>query len=46
MHMSRRVISFPPNKDITTTSEFTHSAFMLPCKVTVVNLSLLHVSLA
>jgi hypothetical protein len=39
MHMSRRVISFPPNKDVTTTSEFTHSTFMLPCKVTVVKLS-------
>ena len=46
MHMSRRVISFPPNKDVTTTSEFAHSTVMVPCKVTLVNLSPEEFSLA
>jgi hypothetical protein len=38
MHMPWRVITLPPDKDVTTASEFTHSTFMLPSKVTVVNL--------
>ena len=46
MHMSWRVISFPPNKNVTTTSEFTHSTVMLPFKVTLVNLSPQEFSLA
>ena len=38
MHMSRRMISFPPNEDVPAAAEFTHPTFMLPSKVTVVNL--------
>jgi hypothetical protein len=38
MHMPRWVITLPPNKDVPAAAEFTHSAFMLPAKVTVVNL--------
>jgi hypothetical protein len=38
MHMPRRVVALPPNKDVSATAEFPHSPFMLPPKVTVVNL--------
>jgi hypothetical protein len=38
MHMPRQVISLPPNKDVPAAAEFTHSTFMVPAKVTLVNL--------
>jgi hypothetical protein len=38
MHMPRRVIRLPPNKDVPASAEFPHSPFMLPSRVTFVNL--------
>jgi hypothetical protein len=46
MHMPWWVISYPTNKDVSTSAEFTHSVFMLPSKVTLVNLSPQEFSLA
>jgi hypothetical protein len=37
MHMPRRVIPLPPNKDVPAPAEFTYSPFMLPRRVTFVN---------
>ena len=38
MHMPRRVIPLPPNKDVPAPAEFTHSGLMLPPTVACVNL--------